>query len=126
MLFVIRKNCFIYVWSHFQVQGHILGQVVTLYQICCTKTQNETTQHGGFCTALKIVRTVKKSLTIKIARPLFLLCNRIALHRCFGFAFITMPRLLLCYMTPICLTSAVKQSVQMRINFLYPKVLCVF
>lgn len=25
-------------WSHFQVQGHIFGQVVTLYQICCTKT----------------------------------------------------------------------------------------
>lgn len=25
-------------WSHFQVQGHIFGQVVTLYQIYCTKT----------------------------------------------------------------------------------------
>lgn len=25
-------------WSYFQVQGHIFGQVVTLYQICCTKT----------------------------------------------------------------------------------------
>ena len=33
VLFVIRKNSFIYVWSHFQVQGHIFGQVVTLYQI---------------------------------------------------------------------------------------------
>lgn len=67
----------------------------------------------------------KKEPDDKIARPLFLLCNRIALHRRFGFAFIT-PRLLPCYMTPICLASAVKQSVQMRINFLYPKVLCVF
>ena len=43
------------------MQGHIFGQVVTLYQIYCTNTQNETTQQGGFCTALKIVRTVKKA-----------------------------------------------------------------
>lgn len=26
-------------WSHFQVQGHIFGQVVTLYQVCGTKTE---------------------------------------------------------------------------------------
>lgn len=30
------------------MQGHIFGQVVTLYQIYCTKTQNETTQFGWF------------------------------------------------------------------------------
>ena len=34
--------------SHFQVQGHIYGQVVTLYQIYCTKTNKESSLLTAF------------------------------------------------------------------------------
>lgn len=41
IIFAVRKQQYFipyYRWSHFQVQGHIFGKVVTLYQLCGTKT----------------------------------------------------------------------------------------